>query len=90
MGNPDQERITHKGTDYSNPYVRKPMAAKGGMDKDSKAIERPMTFSDPLSGFSSQEPALDAKRKRPRQLERPLATGRIRGSGITAYRRSGK
>lgn len=90
MGDPDQGRIVVKGTDYSNPFVRKPAAAKGGIDKDQQAIVRPMTFDDPLSGFASQEPALDAKRKRPKQLERPIATGRIRQSGYSAYRRGGK
>lgn len=90
IGDPDAGRIVVKGTDYSNPFVRKPMAAKGGIDKDQAAIARPMTFDDPLSGFAPQNPALDAKHKHPRQLERPIATGRIREQGMSAYRKGGK
>lgn len=78
------------GTDFSSPYVPRPVGPRGGIDIQRHMAGVGVPYADPLDNFKPGRLEIDKKRQGVKRPSRPLDSSRMRRRGTSAYRRINK
>lgn len=83
-------KIPDVGTDFTNPYVPRPLGPRGGIDVQRHLAGVGIPFADPLDNFKMGHLEIDKKPTPVRRPSRPADPNRMRKKGAATYRRVNK